>query len=258
MMDSVSLKYNIDQTRLFATGFSMGAFMANRLGCELNNRLAAIASVSGTIGTGIQCNPVRAIAAAHFHGTADPTVPYAGNQFCPGAEALVSYWMHHDHTDTVAASIDTFPNTVNDGKVVVHYKYLNGAYGTEVEFFKVIGGRHEWLSAANDINYSVEIWRFFRRFSWTVQANGIETPKQDLEIGVYPNPASDVVNIQLPTANTISDLSVTDMTGRTVYANHLAASGQLISINTAGFSRGIYMVGVNIAGQRISKKLIVE
>ena len=66
IIDSTSAYYNIDQTRLYCTGFSMGGFMTNRLGCELNNRIAAIASVSGTIGNYLSCNPTRAVPSCHF------------------------------------------------------------------------------------------------------------------------------------------------------------------------------------------------
>ena len=259
LIDTVSSKYNIDQTRLFSTGFSMGGFMTNRLGCELNNRIAAIASVSGTIGSGITCNPTRAIPAAHFHGTLDTTVGYYNDQFGLNAEALVAYWMHHDHTDTVAASIDTFPNIRNDGKVVVHYKYLNGAYGTEVEFFQVIGGYHEWLTAANDINYSVEIWRFFRRFSWSPQVNGIEAVAPGLDINVYPNPAANQFNIQLPqTFHTMADISVFDMTGRIVYTNHVPSQGQLVTVKSSFFAEGLYTIQVNIGEQRLTSKILIN
>ncbi|MDB5281392.1 MAG: hypothetical protein JWO06_467 [Bacteroidota bacterium] len=256
LIDSVSAHYNVDQTRVFSTGFSMGGFMTNRLGCELNNRIAAIASVSGTIGSGITCHPTRAIPSAHFHGTADQTVNYTGDPFGMDPEALVSYWMHHDHTDTVPASIDTFPNRVNDGKVVVHYKYLNGAYGTEVEFFKVIGGQHEWLDAANDINYSVEIWRFFRRFSWTPQFNAIEETSSQLDIDLYPNPSTDFVNIQLPVLSAAAQISISDMTGRVILNSH-GTSTELLTINVSKLNAGMYIVNIASGDQHLSRKLFV-
>ena len=74
IIDSTAAHYNIDQTRLYSTGFSMGGFMTNLLGCALGDRLAAIASVSGTIGNYDTCVATRAIPACHFHGTNDQFV----------------------------------------------------------------------------------------------------------------------------------------------------------------------------------------
>jgi len=39
MIDSISARFQIDGDRIYATGFSLGGFMTNRLGCELSDRL---------------------------------------------------------------------------------------------------------------------------------------------------------------------------------------------------------------------------
>ena len=70
LIDTVSAHYNIDPDRIYATGFSMGGFMTNRLACELP-RIKAIASVAGTIGGLLTCEPGRSVPACHFHGTAE-------------------------------------------------------------------------------------------------------------------------------------------------------------------------------------------
>lgn len=267
LIDTVSAHYNIDSTRIYATGFSMGGFMCNRLALELSNRIAAIASVSGTIGNGIASDTaVRAIPVAHFHGTADQTVPYTNNYFGNDAEALVNYWVGVDHCDTVPEYIDTFPNTANDGKVVVHYKYANGDSNTEVEFFKVIGGAHEWLAQpANDVTYTVQIWNFFRRFHLTTQTvdttdstgtTGIYLVQND-EIHIYPNPTQGVLHIDL-SQNYQGDVAVSiiDLTGRTIYRNNVASRS--LTINTTAWSKGLYLVQLNNNGKLANYKAIVE
>jgi polyhydroxybutyrate depolymerase len=65
----------IDARGIYATGFSNGAFMTYRLGCEAADVFAAIAPVSGKVGIP-NCNPSRSIPVLHFHGTADPLIPY--------------------------------------------------------------------------------------------------------------------------------------------------------------------------------------
>lgn len=261
LIDTVSANYNVDQTRVYSTGFSMGGFMSNRLACELNNRIAAIASISGTIGSVITCQPARAIPVAHFHGTADATINYTGNPFGNDPEALVSYWMNHDHCDTTPVSIDTFPNIANDGKIVVHYKYTGGSYSTRVEFFKVIGGAHEWLGpVGNDINYAVEIWRFFRDFQWTAQTNGIpdETGSSDA-VNIYPNPSSDYLNVVLNNFNAKqAELMLYDITGEKVFSIFTENTNGNISIPLSNLSAGVYVLKFAAPGLSLNKKIVVQ
>ena len=76
-IDAISRSYCIDPKRVFATGMSNGGFLSHRLGCELSDRIAAIAPVAGAMGIA-DCNPPRHVPVMHFHGTLDPLVPYNG------------------------------------------------------------------------------------------------------------------------------------------------------------------------------------
>ncbi len=253
LMDTVSSRYNVDQTRLYSTGFSMGGFMTNRLGCELNNRIAAIASVSGTIGNGISCHPARVVPACHFHGTADQTVAYSGNTYGNDAEALVSYWRGHDQCDT-AAIIDSIAHTTSNSLRVIHYTYPNGAYGSDVEFYKVIGGQHQWLGPSGyDINYALEIWNFFRRYKWEPQApNAIADINADV-LRVYPNPANGMLHVETD-GMPAGSLSISDVTGRVVYNGSF--TGQT-TLSTAGFATGVYTLQLSDGVKRLVSKVAI-
>jgi hypothetical protein len=47
MLDTIETAYSIDTHRVFATGFSNGSMMSYRLATEMNDRIAAIAPISG-------------------------------------------------------------------------------------------------------------------------------------------------------------------------------------------------------------------
>lgn len=49
LIDSISAQYNINQDRVYSTGMSNGGFMSFKLACELSDRIAGIASVTGSI-----------------------------------------------------------------------------------------------------------------------------------------------------------------------------------------------------------------
>lgn len=173
LIDSLSALYNIDQSKVFATGMRNGGFMSYRLACELNNRIAKIASVTGTMNVNLPstCFPTAPIPVMQIHGTNDPTVPYAGNAAFVPIEDVVRFWVDHNNCDS-SAIFTALPNIdLNDNSTVERYEYLNGDNNAEVIFYKVIGGTHTWPGAQflipgsvtnQDFSASKVIWEFFK------------------------------------------------------------------------------------------------
>ncbi len=111
LIDTLAAQYPIDQSRVFATGFSMGGFMSNILGCELSNRITALASHSGTIAAAAvgTCSPGRKVPAMHFHGTTDNVIAYPGGTFAAvynyaGAKDIAGMW---SGVDSCTGTIDS-------------------------------------------------------------------------------------------------------------------------------------------------------
>jgi polyhydroxybutyrate depolymerase len=76
----------VDRSRVFVTGFSNGAMMAYRYGCERSATVAGVAPVAGAhtatadfadVGP-FRCRPSRPVPLLHVHGALDSTVPYGG------------------------------------------------------------------------------------------------------------------------------------------------------------------------------------
>jgi polyhydroxybutyrate depolymerase len=199
LMDTISNRYNIDQNRIYSTGMSNGGFMSYDLACFLSNRIAAIASVTGSmIFTHLaSCNPSHPIPVMQVHGTSDLTVPYAGNVAMSPIENLVDFWVDFNNCDT-NPSFTALPDiSTTDGCTAEHYVYSGGTYGSTVEFYKVIGGGHTWPGTAfnigvtnQDFDACKEIWRFFSQYRLDdlVSIEPTNTISQSL---IYPNPASD-------------------------------------------------------------------
>jgi polyhydroxybutyrate depolymerase len=71
----------IDPARAYVVGFSNGGFMAHRLACLMDDRLAAVVSISGAGRAPDEaCGPVSSIAVLEVHGDADPIVSYQGGR----------------------------------------------------------------------------------------------------------------------------------------------------------------------------------
>ncbi|MGW0007140.1 alpha/beta hydrolase family esterase [Nocardia grenadensis] len=78
----------VDTRRIYATGLSMGGFTTSSLGCQVADRLAAIAPVAGLTDFD-WCTPARPVPVIDLHGTADPIVAYEGGTG-PNARLLPS------------------------------------------------------------------------------------------------------------------------------------------------------------------------
>lgn len=79
LIDTLSAAYEIDRTRIYASGLSNGGGMAFALSCRLSDRIAAIGAVSVAIFLPWSgCADERALPVVVFQGTADRAVPYDG------------------------------------------------------------------------------------------------------------------------------------------------------------------------------------
>lgn len=239
LIDTVAAGYNIDLTRVYATGFSMGGFMCNRLACQLANKITAVASVAGTMGNYLSSNPYRAIPYAHFHGTADSSVYYVGNMYGNDAEEVVEYWVNYNECDTPAV-MTPLPDIASDGMTIERYDYLNGNQGSEVVFYKVYNAPHTWLMAGtNDISYTVEIWNFFKRFQHTSLLIEEQTESQ---ISLYPNPASDFIQVNCFNMSAGEFFELYDINGRILLSQ--GYDGTYFQIDLRELQSGIYMLRV--------------
>lgn len=214
LLDTVQSNYAINQERVYSCGFSMGGYMTQRLACELTNRFTAVASVAGTIGQNItNCNSSKALPVAHFHGTADGTVPYTNNNLGIDVDSLISIWINRNNCSLTPIQT-TFPDLATDGYTIDHFIYPNGEQGSEVELFKVNGANHVWLTYGNDIDYAIEIWKFFNKHKSMTTA-GNEDISIEEYIEIYPNPVSEHMTLKSSDYKTCY-FDIIDMNGKTL------------------------------------------
>lgn len=174
ILDDLPRYVKIDERRIYATGFSNGAIMSHRLGCELSERIAAIATVSGTIGVS-PCRPARPVPVLHIHGTADENCPYRGGA---GAHSL-SGSDFRSVPDTVAtwraANRAAAVAQVTRKGAVKTERWPPGPSGAEVVLVTIEGQGHVWpggdaILPAHMVGHDVGaleatdlIWDFFRK-----------------------------------------------------------------------------------------------
>lgn len=146
LIERLTRDYGIAPGRVFVTGMSAGAFMANRLVCERADLVTAIAPVAGTLGAAIPCSPSKPVSVMAVHGTADPVVPYGGGVMngrggtsdIISAPALAERWREMDRCPGPLVSA---PPTNGE----VQEMTATGCAGnTEVTLVSINGGGHTW------------------------------------------------------------------------------------------------------------------
>ena len=78
LVTDVSGKFRVDSERIYITGFSNGAMMANRIACEASDLFAAVALVGGRVEPGFECMPQNALPLLQINGGKDSAVPFDG------------------------------------------------------------------------------------------------------------------------------------------------------------------------------------
>jgi polyhydroxybutyrate depolymerase len=187
LCDHMVANYSVDGARIYATGISNGGFMSARLGCELGNRIAAIAVVAATMEATViapACRPSSPVPAMFIHGTADPLVPFNGGLMTAGGTAGGTILSHTQAVEKWASIngcsltpvVTDLPDIASDGTTIRRSVYPGGTNGSEVAGYVVANGGHTWPQGyqylgeaiigktSQDMNACEVIWAFFKRF----------------------------------------------------------------------------------------------
>tara|TARA_B100001250_G_scaffold330853_1_gene295817 strand:+ start:1497 stop:2522 length:1026 start_codon:yes stop_codon:yes gene_type:complete len=175
LIDTIVSEYTINTDRVYSMGMSNGGFMSYRIACELSDKIAAIASVTGSMSTNqiSSCNPSNPVPVMQVHGTSDPTVLYNGSVGIEPIDDVVSFWVNLNNCNTQPIFNYIADLNLIDLCTAEHYIYEEGDNDTSVELYKVINGGHTWPGAAiplvgnntnQDFSASEKIWEFFNKY----------------------------------------------------------------------------------------------
>ncbi|MEK8033128.1 PHB depolymerase family esterase [Ideonella sp. DXS29W] len=175
LIDKLLADYPIDPKRVYVTGISNGGMMAHRVGRELPEKVAAIATVVAGL-FGDEKPPAVGVSALMINGGLDVSVPVAGG--APGgrfaeawdgtrllpATGQAAFW--------AAANRCAGEPEVTRQDVVQRTRYRCPA-GREVELIVLADHPHGWpggvagsrlgATPSRSLDASDEIWAFFKR-----------------------------------------------------------------------------------------------
>lgn len=185
LIDSFIDSGDADSNRIYVTGISNGGMMAYRLGIELTDKLAAIASVIANLPSGLaDAKPARSLSVLIMNGTDDPVIPWKGGKLSTlgfsygtvlSTEDTVKFWLR---ADNLPYKVENQPLADTDSsdqcQVDVAYHRKPGRK-VEVVLYTIIGGGHNLPGGSEpdpldilgrkcmDINGPHVIWSFFKR-----------------------------------------------------------------------------------------------
>lgn len=247
LIDTISENYNIDDCRVFSTGMSNGGFMSYRLACELENKIAAVASVTGSMTDSMMfyCQNTRAVAVMELHGTADNTVPYTGTTAFTSVDDNFNFWASRNSCLGAAITQDLPDTDPLDGATVTKIHHTSCDASTELITFRINGGAHTWPDAAftigvttHDISANSEILQFFNNHPRCVTSTSVEE-NTSAAVLVFPNPVENTLSLQHDLTGKV-ELLIYDLTGKIVYRNTDYKNASSVSVDT--FSPGVYYV----------------
>jgi polyhydroxybutyrate depolymerase len=262
MIDEFIDKYNVDKNRVYACGMSNGGFMSYRLACELPSRIAAIASVTGSMVPQAlsSCKPGRPVPVMEIHGTSDNIVNYNGSPLisAPIPEVL-KLWQKNNGCDDVPNKTFIPDTNPNDGTTTERWIYQNCLDNGELIHYRVLNGGHTWpgselpgMVTSLDFNASTVIWQFFYNQS-LYGLSSLTNNVNRLEMLAYPNPADDKLTLSFP-EDRMYNISLFTMTGCKVLETYV--SQNLAQIKLDNLRSGMYHVVVKSDSQYASMKFV--
>jgi len=174
IINLVSEKYDINVNRIYSTGMSNGGFMSYHLACNLSSKIAAIASITGSMSkqTLESCNPEHPTPVLQIHGTLDGTVPFDGNSAIgmEPIEKVMTYWQEYNSCDV--EPLISVTDFFELGSSVEHWQYFNCLNNVQVELYKIDGMWHTWPQEDRfGISASQTIWDFFNTYDLNGKIN---------------------------------------------------------------------------------------
>ena len=297
LLEHIVAAYNIDTSRIYATGKSQGGEMSYLLACQIPEKIAAIASVSGTItveNMNSTCTPNQPIPVLHIHGTADLLGPFNGGAGIlgpfptfPAVTDHLAAWMDNNGC-TLDATSTSLPDTdTSDSSSVTLFKYEscqiislgdNMERTAEVWLYQVNGGGHTWPGGPKeqippgfeaffgninrDINASSEIWNFFNRRQLVTSTPPI--PLRTLNLIAFPNPALNELNFSFELQRTAPvELSLYNSIGQkieTIFNQTLGQGKQQIRWDRTHrtLTPGVYYCRLSINNQVTSQAIVLN
>ncbi len=248
LIDFIVDEQSIDPRRVFACGFSAGGFMSYILACQLQDQLAAVASVAGTYSrTAFNgCQPDRPFPVLHIHGTDDIIVPPDGSLANIPLEETIEFWRNQNGCSS-NPEVSEGTDQAGDGTRIEQFDYINCDVSSAVQYLRVINGGHTWPGApagsglgttTQNLDASAAIWDFFSQFQMPISTQSFRSSIEPIQ--VFPNPAHHQIEIQVPPNASSRFFRIYSIDGREVIQRPVNQTN--LKIDISQWPSGLYWI----------------
>jgi polyhydroxybutyrate depolymerase len=161
LLDKLEGELCLDPERIFVAGYSDGGTMAQRVACEMPERIAALGTVAAPA---VNCQAELPWVA--FHGMADPRAPFEGGGTSPPVRRAVSEWARGLGCD----GLGQISRPQTSVELTTFTRCFRG--DGEALLYTIIDGGHTWPGAyalpsdavgqtSRQIDATRTIWEFF-------------------------------------------------------------------------------------------------
>lgn len=196
------------------------------------------------------------IPSAGYDINTDYTITVTGTSSAPGHGFQLTAERLSDNAKIGSFTAGSGTVTQDGGTRVSHSNRNNSAWSVTWRSPSTLQGQVRFYAALNAVNNNGSNGgdEVVTGFSSEVNALGISEARL-LQFEMFPNPSSDVVNIQLPSGTDKADVGIFDYTGRLMSSKTITLNDTQIDVNN--LSTGMYLIRVTsdnkIGAQRFIK-----
>ncbi len=175
VVSDVKANYNIDDTRVYMSGFSLGGAFAYYMAQKVPDKVAAVVSLSGydvfgsSLSGGSRPKPIF-----HLHGTSDDIMNYSG------VENYLKKWRDLSKCSSIPVILNNHPCSCGLSTLTT---YTECDCDVEIKLFTASGVGHDWTGCRG---FESKIWNFCKQYNTSC---GKISPEEAIE-NVVAEPAA--------------------------------------------------------------------
>jgi hypothetical protein len=184
----------------------------------------------------------------------DPTNPSIGGIWKYNGPTIVTAVQASFNSPSITCPFTTI-TTTNTSQAANSYTWSVAPAGS----VSAPNGTNTSVTFANGGSYTITLvasngttTATYNKIITVTGCTGIESNSISNALSVYPNPAKDVLNIEVAGAESYA-VTLTNLLGKTVLADKDRST-----LNVANLTPGVYFLTVDVKGQKTTKKIVVE
>ena len=153
VVDTISANYNVDTSRIYALGFSIGGLFVQRLACENSDAFAGVISVASSMSVPLAqtCSPDFPIDVSVVLGSNDPVFPWTGTSngifSVLSIDAMTDEWLTNNSCASTPIRTDSSLGSFD--LAITSYETCEG--GGSFRVYRIENGQHFWYPGTEGI-----------------------------------------------------------------------------------------------------------